>query len=97
MRTLANYMIEIPRPTGGWMDLQATTDRIRRAAVDLRREGRRVRFLRAVFVPEDDTCFFVIEGPSRPAVREVVARAALTAGRIEQAFTAPAGQREDAR
>lgn len=43
----------------------------------MRREGEHVRFLRSVFVPEDDACFFLYEGASAQAVRDAATRAQL--------------------
>lgn len=53
-------------------------------------EGVPVRFLRSVFVPEDDICFLLYEAPSADAVRIAVRRADLTAVRQLQAIEADA-------
>ncbi|TMK33123.1 MAG: DUF4242 domain-containing protein [Actinobacteria bacterium] len=45
-----------------------------------------VRHLRVTFVPEDETCFHVIEGPSREAVHEALTRAAIAYERIVEAI-----------
>jgi hypothetical protein len=50
----------------------------RAAAGRLKAEGIPVRFRRSIFVPEEDSCFFLYEGPSVEAVREAARRAALT-------------------
>jgi Nickel responsive protein SCO4226-like len=44
-----------------------------------------VRHVRATFVPEDETCFDVVEAPSREAVREALERAAIAYERIVEA------------
>jgi hypothetical protein len=44
----------------------------------MRREGTRVRFLRSVYVPEDDACFQLYEAASAEAVREAAERAELS-------------------
>jgi len=43
----------------------------------MQREGIPVRFVRSVFVPEDETCFYLYEAASVDAVREAARRAAL--------------------
>ncbi len=43
----------------------------------MRRDGAQLRFLRAIFVPEDEACFFLFEGPSAAAVRDAASRAQL--------------------
>jgi hypothetical protein len=43
----------------------------------MRREGTPVRFLRSIFVPEDDTCFLLYEAPSARSVRQAAGRAGL--------------------
>ena len=45
-----------------------------------------VRHMRLTFVPEDETCFHVVEGPSREAVREALKQAAISYERIVEAF-----------
>ena len=46
-----------------------------------------MRFLRSVFVPEDETCFYLYEAASAEAVREAARRAALQSGRVAEALT----------
>ena len=80
MDNLARYTVELQRPGGGWAELRELTTRARQAAEEMRRDGEAVRFLRSVFVPEDDTCFFLYEGPSARVVRAAALRAQLRAG-----------------
>jgi hypothetical protein len=54
------------------------TARARRASDELRREGTQVRFLRSIFVPEDDVCLYLYRAASTEAVREAASRAALS-------------------
>ena len=51
--------------------------RAREAAATLTAEGTRVRFLRSIYVPEDETCFLLSAG-SIDAAREAARRAALS-------------------
>ena len=61
-------------------------ERARSSADALTREGTPVRYLRAILVPEDETCFFLYEAGSAEAVREAAQRAALPFERISEAF-----------
>lgn len=60
----------------------------RSAAADVSRAGKQVRYLRSIFVPEDETCFHVFEAPSAKAVAEVVQWAGLSSDRIVEAVEA---------
>jgi hypothetical protein len=53
----------------------------------LAREGTQVRFLRSIFVPEEETCFYLYEGPSADAVRAAATRAGLRFHRITEAVS----------
>jgi hypothetical protein len=79
---LNRYLVELERPEEGWARLQQTAADARAAAAALRAEGVPVRFLRSVFVPEDDACFLLYEGPSPRAVREAAERSAAAVSRI---------------
>ena len=76
MTTLAHYLVEVEQPRTGWAQLQGLTARARAAAAEMRGDGAAVRFLRSIFVPEDDSCFFLYEADSR----DLVCRAAAAAG-----------------
>ena len=84
VQTLARYAVELNRPDGGWTGIEAATARARRAAAEKRTEGTPVRFLRSVFVPEDESCFFLYEGPNADAVRDAAGRAELTVAHIDK-------------
>ena len=57
-------------------------ERARSAAEALTREGTAVRFVRSVFVPEDETCLLVFEARTPDAVALAGRRAGLTHARI---------------
>ncbi len=71
------YLAEVRQPELGWAELEGLATRARASAAALRQEGTPVRFVRSIFVPEDDTCFFLFEAPSEEAVTEAGRRAAL--------------------
>ncbi len=54
------------------------------SAKKVSREGVPVRYVRAIFVPDDETCFHVFEAGSTEAVRAASERAAFPAARIVQ-------------
>jgi hypothetical protein len=56
------------------------------------REGTDVRFLRSIFVPEDETCFYLFEATSADTVREAAARAGLAFGRVAEAVAVAQGE-----
>jgi Protein of unknown function (DUF4242) len=60
-----------------WANPQRALARARQSAAEMHREGRRVRFLRAVYVPEDDRWFLIYEAPTPQAVRDAMERAEL--------------------
>jgi hypothetical protein len=58
--------------------------RARSAAEELTRESRRIHFDRSIHIPEDETCFFVLDAPSDRAAL-VAWRAGLEPIRIVEA------------
>jgi hypothetical protein len=77
------YTVELRLPRAGWGDLQDATARARQATEQMRLEGEHIRFLRSIFVPEDDACFFLYEGSSARSVKAAAARAKLGVRRID--------------
>ena len=65
-------------------------ERVDQAAAELTREGRPVRCLRSIFVPEDETCFLLYEAPSIDAVEDAVRRAGLPLAHVSAAESASA-------
>lgn len=47
-----------------------------------------VRLVRTIFVPADETCFYLLEARSIEAVREAVLRAGVSVERITEAVSA---------
>jgi hypothetical protein len=59
--------------------------RAQRGAEALTREGTPVRYLRSIFVPDDETCFYLLEAASVDGVRALADRAGLHFERIAEA------------
>ena len=59
-----SYLVEtyLSRNQAGERD--ARERRARSAVEELTQEGKRVRFERSIYVPEDELCFFVFDAPS---------------------------------
>ena len=55
------------------------------AAAQVSEQGAPVRILHTIFVPEDETCFYLYQAPSADAVLEAMTRARLQPERITQA------------
>jgi hypothetical protein len=66
-------------------ELPAHERRARAAAKELTREGTPIRFLRSIFVPLDEICFYVFEATSAEAVGAACDRAALRFERVVEA------------
>jgi hypothetical protein len=62
--------------------LRAHERRARVAANELTKQGVEIRFVRSIFVPADEICFYVFEAVSAEAVRAACERAALRFARI---------------
>ena len=54
------------------------------AAEQLAREGLSVRFLGSIFVPEDETCFYLYRAQSAEDVRIAATRAGLVFDRVRE-------------
>jgi hypothetical protein len=66
-------------------------ERARLAAEELSGAGTPVRYLRSIFVPEDETCFYLYQADSADVVREAAERAALPFERVAETVTEPEG------
>jgi hypothetical protein len=59
-------------------------ERARLGATESARDGTTVRYVRSIFVPEDETCFFLYEADSIEAVSAAARRAALPFERVAE-------------
>jgi hypothetical protein len=82
---MREYLVEVYTPRNGAAGVDEAAARCRETAEQLSGEGMAVRYIRAIFVPEDETCFHVFEAASQEAVRAAIERAEFPAPRIVQA------------
>jgi hypothetical protein len=81
---MPEYLVEVYVPRNGVAEVREAAARARASVQQLSDEGMSVRYVRAIFVPEDETCFHVFEASTSEAVHTASARAAFRAQRIVQ-------------
>jgi hypothetical protein len=81
------YLVELYVPHAD--AVRQGAERTRLAAEQLTREGTPVRYVRSIFVPEDETCFHLCEAGSAEAVHEAVRRAAIPFERVAEVLAEP--------
>lgn len=82
---MAEFLVEVYVARGAAEDVVSSLDRARLGAQEMTREGMPVRYIRSIFVPEDETCFLVYEAASAEAVHAAARRAALPFERVSAA------------
>jgi hypothetical protein len=78
------YLVEVYQPRAG---ASVAAARARSAAEAVSCAATRVRYVRSIFVPEDETCFHIFESSSKDAVLATIERAALRFARIAEAVS----------
>jgi hypothetical protein len=78
----AHYLMESYVPRHQLPMRAETIARVHRAARAVSLQGTPVRYLRSIFIPSDESCFHLFEGPSAEAIEEVSRHAALEHDRI---------------
>lgn len=81
---MPSYLLELYVPGAG--SLPAASEEARRVA-----DTAELRYVRTLFVAEDETCFHVFEAPSRAALVQAARRAGLPASRITETIESEAG------
>jgi hypothetical protein len=83
---LPTYLVEVYLPRSRANEARAAGSRIQAAADQLSREGVPILYVRTTVLPDDETCFHLIEAPTPAAAEEVSRRAALGSARIVAAI-----------
>jgi ubiquinone/menaquinone biosynthesis C-methylase UbiE len=79
---MAEFLVELYVSGADADGADRETRRARSAAAALTAEGRPVRLVRSIFVPEDETCFLLVEADTAEAVHEAANRAAVPFERV---------------
>jgi hypothetical protein len=90
---MTEFVLEVYLPSADGGALEKASASARAGAEDLNAEGCRVAFLHAIYVPDDQTCFYVYEADSADEVREAARRAQMPYGRVVAAVTQLKGVR----
>jgi hypothetical protein len=72
-------------------------DRAMLASKELRHQGTFVRYLRSIFIPQDETCFHIFEAGSEQDARNAAARAGIQPERVLETTNFEAARAELAR
>ena len=76
------YLLECYKPGLERAEVESATDRALAAAAKLREEGRKVEYVGAILVPEDEVVFHVFAAESPDAVHEASVRASVEYERV---------------
>ncbi len=87
---MTEFLIELYLSGSDPTAVASTSQRARRAAVELTSDGTQVRFLRSIFVPADETCLLLYEAESLEAVSVAARRAGLAYDHLAE--TAPSSE-----
>jgi hypothetical protein len=74
---MPEFLAEFYLPKSASATVDAGAARARHAAGELAAGGTPIRFIRSIFLPDDETCFFLFEADTVNAVHDAAARAGL--------------------
>jgi hypothetical protein len=76
------FLVEVFVPRSRARELPASKQRVRAAVRRVARSNHEIRYVRAIYVPEDETCFYVFNAASPDLVAQVRSLAGLRDGRV---------------
>ena len=79
---MPSYLVEVYLPRSRASDANATARRVGAAVAELSSEGVPIRHVRTTFLPDDETCFHLVEASSAADVDDLCRRAGLGNVRI---------------
>jgi hypothetical protein len=88
---VAQYLVELYVPRRAQATITDAADRARLASEQLTNEGKHVRYLRTIFIPQDEICFHLYEAQEADLVDEASVRAQIAYERIVPAISVDRG------
>ena len=83
---MAKYLVERHLPGIKPDELAAAAARAKATTAEMAAEGMPIRYLRSTFVPGEEKCYCLFEGPTAEAVRQANERAEIPLERITEAL-----------
>lgn len=83
---MAKYMVERHLPGIKPDELAAAATRAKETTAKMTAEGTPVRYLRSTFVPGEEKCYCLFEGPTEESVREANRRAEIPLVSVKEAL-----------
>jgi hypothetical protein len=81
-----SFLAETYLPRAGAASMEETAHRARAAARELTERGIPIRFVRSIFVPDDEISFFIFDAISARVVEAACTRAGLRFERVVEAI-----------
>jgi hypothetical protein len=88
------FLVEVFMPRSRAGELDAAKERVRAATTRVSRSDRDIRYVRAMYVPEDETCFYVFRASSAEVVAHVSGLAGLRDARVVETLEESKGGRK---
>jgi hypothetical protein len=82
---MADFLVEVYTPKLDEAALAKLVERLEAAVEAMSADGSRLRYVRSIHVPEDETCFHLFESESAEIVREAGRYAGLMFDRVTAA------------
>lgn len=83
---MARYLVEAYVPRARAREVAPRNALSLEAAKEPTGDGPAVRVVRTTSIPDDDTCFYIVEADSIEVVRKLCVRAGLESARVVEAF-----------
>ncbi len=93
---MKHFLVEVFVSRSKADSLAATQQRARQVAARLSGTCGEIRYVRAIYVFEDETCFYAFEAPSAALVAETCRLAGVGEGRVVEATTVEAAAATEA-
>jgi hypothetical protein len=87
------FLVEVYVPRSRASELDAAKERVRAATTRISRSDRDIHYVRAIYVPEDEICFYVFDASSADLVAEVSGLAGLRDGRVVETLADARGEK----